>query len=76
MEIEDFIDSIKNKEDFTKFIGLLRDDYKNNKNDWESWTLEDYLEALEALCDSTKDIDDKPSWKDFALILWNATVYE
>jgi hypothetical protein len=76
MSIEEYIELIETKKDFTMFLRLLAEDFKNNKDEWESWTLEGYLEAVEALCHTSKDIDEKPSWKNFAIILWSATVYE
>jgi hypothetical protein len=77
--------TIKTKEDFTFFLELLLNDYKQNNDDWENKTLINFLEALHAYSNdlegfySNNDITfdkNNPSWKNFAQILLGAKVYE
>lgn len=84
VDVHDFIDNIKNRKDFIRFISLLREDYEKHNIEWENPNLDRYLEALEA---SATDIDgasknlDKtfpkqPSWKLMAELLLMAAYYE
>jgi hypothetical protein len=45
---------IISKKDFVDFLLILRDDLKNNSQDWENITLEDFLDGMIAF---TQDID-------------------
>lgn len=84
MDIYEFIDKIQTREDFIKFVTLLRKDFSQNQEEWENPTLERYLEGLEQ---SAEDIDGKylnrnenfpvqPSWKLLAELLLMAAYYE
>ncbi len=71
-------DHIKNRRDFEKFLELLYEDFKNNKNDWENLTLDHFLESLYASNQDTTDKQnlEQPTWKLFADLLLTAKVYE
>ena len=76
---------VTDRQTFTKFLDLLRQDYLNNIESWENKTLPDFLEALSAY---TEDIQgyydnmkqnvnaDRPDWQTFADIFKGATIYE
>lgn len=84
MNINDKIDNVKDRKDLIEFMGLLRKDFANNKDNWENADLDSFLEAMEAW---TTDMDgyyinkgevmpDKPTWQMIADILYAATIYE
>ncbi len=84
-KISEVIEKLHSKDDFSKFLDLLHQDYKINKSLWENADLEDFLEALsvysrdvEGYYNNLKiNIDPKqPSWRLFADILLGARVYE
>ena len=55
----------------------LRDDFHANPDAWQNHTLDDYLEAIEAWLEATKDrAPEQPSW-DFVLGLFEVgRIYE
>lgn len=85
MDVHELSNSIESKKDFESFLAHLLADFKNNANDWENNTLENFLEALHAY---TKDVEgyyknmnipfdeNNLSWKIFAQLLLGAKVYE
>ncbi len=84
MEAHELIDNIKTKEDFIKFLHYLKEDYKNNRNEWENPDLSRYLDAItaftEAIEQSYKNNDIKmeelSKWRIFADILYAGKIYE
>ncbi|MFB3387713.1 hypothetical protein [Flavobacterium sp. LAR06] len=81
--INDF--NVTNRESFVEFIDLLREDFLQNSESWESKTLPDFLEVLSSYAegiqgyyDNTKqNINaDKPDWKTFSDIFKGARIYE
>lgn len=85
MTIYEFVETIKTKADFDKFLFMLYEDFEVNGQGWENNTLKLYLETLSQY---SKDIPgyyqnmneqvdlERPSWKMFAHILLGATIYE
>jgi hypothetical protein len=76
---------VTDRQDFIKFLHLLREDFLNNKSDWENSDMASFLEALSAYAkdlqgyynNSERKIDaDMPSWQAFADILLGAKIYE
>lgn len=73
------------KQEFIQFIGNLKTDFIQNKEQWENKTIEDYLEAMTRY---VEDIDgyyentnqkinlEKVDWKVFADILKGSSIYE
>lgn len=88
MNLEDFVETIRSKEDFDQFLLLLCDDYKRSENSddkWENRSLERYLQSIQQATVSIENYyrfnkisfnPDKPGWKIFAEILLMAKVYE
>ncbi len=74
MNIYEFANEIKTRKDFEKFLRLLIDDYRNNKDSWENDRLDFYLEGLYGY--NYEAEEEEPSWKLFAEILLAAKVYE
>ena len=84
VDFEKIIESIKSKDDFTEFVGILMQDFQNNKDEWENKTLDTYLQAIQHY---TEDLDgyyisqnapvpENVPWKVFAVILLAAKMYE
>lgn len=85
--MNDIVDNFKvaDRQTFIEFINLLRKDFLDNPESWESKTLPDFLEQLSAY---SQDIQgyydnmklnvnaDKPNWSTFADIFKGAKVYE
>lgn len=70
----DFIDSVKTKDDFIKFVGLLIMDYENNIEEWENVDIPSFLDALKNYTLDTES--DSPTWNYFANILMMGSNYE
>ncbi len=84
MEIYEKINNIKTKQDFIEFLGDLKEDYKNNRGDWENDSLSSYLTAIKSF---TEDCDgyyknhnikaeELSKWRIFADILYAGKIYE
>lgn len=85
MEIANEVKKIKTKEDLTKFLELVLEDFRTNKDTWENDTLDRFLSALAQF---TKDFngyrlhnplssgEEDPSWRTFGEILVAAIYYE
>ena len=78
------INNISSREDFTKFIGAMLEDFQSSPSSWENRTLGDYLDGIKSW---TEDMDGYYSnvslptpknvdWRVFATILIAATMYE
>ncbi len=84
MDVYQQLEKVKTKQELIVFIKSLRDDFKNNKDDWQNWTLESYLEAVEAwLNDSDglpmntgQKIEELSKWELVATILYVGKIYE
>jgi len=76
---------VTDRQAFINFLDLLRQDFLENRESWESKTIPDFLEALSAY---TEDIQgyydnmklninaDRPEWSTFADIFKGAKIYE
>lgn len=76
---------ITDRRTFSEFIDLLRKDFLDNPESWESKTLPDFLEALSAYAEDIQGYydnmkqnvnADKPDWSTFADIFKGAKIYE
>jgi hypothetical protein len=72
---------ISSKEDAADFIAALRDDLVNHKESWQNWTLEGYLESMEAWLRSMGDkVLEQPvqpaTWRALAEVLHAGSIYE
>ncbi len=83
MEIYGAAESVKSREDLIEFINQLRMDLKNNKNEWNNITLEDYLNAMESFVndmyehylETNQILPKQPSWENIALTLLASSMY-
>ena len=84
MKIYDYIQTIETKEDFLHFLKMFRESFAEGRSPtsqwgtaevWENDTMDRYLDALEAYSGSIR-IKDEPSWRQFAEMLYVASVHE
>jgi hypothetical protein len=76
--------SVNTKEDLSRFVAELVDDFKLNGESWENNNIADFLEAMSAwifdmdgyYLNQGLPVSDQPSWSDFARILLAAKYYE
>lgn len=76
---------IISKKDFVDFLLILRDDLKNNSQDWENITLEDFIDGMIAFTQDldgfyknvkNRDINDyNVAWEIFSDILLASRIY-
>lgn len=84
MNFNEVISKIRTKDDFIKFLNLLREDLAVNRHTWENASLHSYLEAMEGWLEdmegyysnTNQPIPIEPSWKTFADILYASKIYE
>ena len=76
---------VKTRQDFAKFLQLLKTDLEQNGDEWENKTLLDFLEAMSRYAEDIEhyykntgqDINaDIANWHIFADILKGAKIYE
>ncbi|EOO26055.1 hypothetical protein ICM_00361 [Bacillus cereus BAG1X2-3] len=48
MDVYELISDVDSKEKLLEFLFHLQKDFKENQDEWENITLEDYLESMEA----------------------------
>ncbi|WP_444921819.1 hypothetical protein ACJJID_05465 [Microbulbifer sp. CnH-101-G] len=78
------LNQIKTRDDFSKFVLDILNDYKNNSSSWENADLASFLEAIAAWADDMdgfyanqgEEIPENIHWKVFAEILYAARMYE
>ena len=83
-DLHNSFEQVDSKESFLKFIHALIKDYKNNPNDWQHITVDNYLEAIAAWTADMNGyykgmnipVPEHIDWKIFAHILMAASVYE
>jgi hypothetical protein len=85
MRLVDFVEQIKDREDFRRFLSLLLQDLAENGDKWENSTLESFLGGMGGFVGDMEGfyknrgekIDlSRPTWKVLAHALLAATVYE
>jgi hypothetical protein len=84
MKLNEFVKQIETKDDLMKFIFMLRKDLNHNVEEWENYTLDSFLEAMEGwmqdmdgyYLNTNQPLPEQPSWKMIADILMAAKYYE
>ncbi|GIM59515.1 hypothetical protein ACILDT_05440 [Capnocytophaga canis] len=76
---------VNTREDFAKFLEMLKNNLEHNPQDWENTTLPDFLDALsrytediqQYYANTNQDIDANiANWSVFADIFKGAMIYE
>lgn len=84
MQLYDYINNISNKDDFIKFLKMLKNDVLINNNEWVNNNISLYLESI---CSWIEDMNgyyknigvEKPkniNWNFIALLLYMGKIYE
>ena len=55
MDVYELISDVDSKEKLLEFLFHLQKDFKENQDEWENITLEDYLESMEAWVNDCED---------------------
>lgn len=84
MNLSNEIEKVNTKEDFLRFLELLIEDYRLEKDSWENKDLGNYLEAMYSWIEDMEGYFEyikmpapqKVDWKFFANVLIAATIYE
>ena len=81
MDITDFAEGVKTKEDFIRFLETFFHSLIKKEDDYENIDLKSFLFAMQRfLSDSNEKslvpFDFTPSWKMFAMLLIATSVYE
>lgn len=76
MKLHEQLENIKTQEDFIAFLIELQKDFKENKEDWENWTIDDYLESIAACIKDNKWNPEALDWKFLAKIFLGGKSYE
>lgn len=75
---QEYIESIKTKEDFTNFLKKLEDDFLHNSEQWANTSLNDYFESIGAWIQdySLLSLHSNINWGAIALIFYMGKIYE
>lgn len=84
MKLYEEIKNVESKDDFISFVEMLISDFKQNKDEWENQTVEDYLEGLKSWVEdmegyykNTKQpVPENINWNFFVNILYSGKIYE
>jgi hypothetical protein len=90
-DLNKLLEAVDSKETFIEFTQALKNDkideekkekiypsspYGPGANGWENSSIEMFLDAMEAFAQDSHLIDEQPSWKNFALLLYAGKFYE
>jgi hypothetical protein len=78
-ELHEQADQVVSRADFVRFVEAMRTDLKTNPDEWESLTLDDFLESLGAWVNDSAHMPtdtSKPVWWTMAQTIFAAKVYE
>ena len=74
----DFVDALKlDKIDENEIEKVKKSNpYGPGINGWQNDTIEDFLDAIHSYGQDSSEIEDEPTWKSFALLLYAGKMYE
>lgn len=79
MNLEDEVQNVNTMASFMAFVGVLRNDFVDNKNEWTNRSIDRYLDGIAGwIAEYGMSDPDKTgnTWQLFANILWAASEYE
>lgn len=80
--MRDFVEEIRSKNDFLRFLDILANDFKTNNGEWENKNIPDFLEQMGSWLEDYSecpgnDIDwDNIDYSVLARILYMGRIYE
>lgn len=83
-QLIDMLETIETRQDLSKFVLALLEDFESNKADWENSSLSDFLEAMSGWIEDMdgyyknqgQTFNENQPWKVFAEILYASKIYE
>ena len=81
LEVFDQIENVKDTDSFACFLNALAQDYKDNHDEWENWSIEDYLKSIAAWINDCEDPHgnsefEQLDFKELAKIFYVGKIYE
>lgn len=82
MNLFEMVQKTTDKESFLNFLSVLKSDYANQKDEWENWSIDAYLDAVHAWVSAFQgsELDDfnwkNPDWRLIAAIFYMGKIYE
>ncbi len=82
MDFPEHILKIKSKDDFIKYLDILKTNFINNSNEWENRNINDYLESISAWMKDVKNSTDQninlenPDWTLIGLLFYIGKFYK
>ncbi len=84
MEITELLDKVNTREDLIEFLHQLENDNRNNEEQWENVTIQDYLESISgwiedmdgAYFNMNLDVPHNINWNFIALLFYMGKIYE
>ncbi len=75
ISIYKYAESIETKQEFDFFLRMLIKDFTENEQDWNNYTLLEFLKGINRYCEDT-NVAEPLSWKQVAKLFLAAKVYE
>ena len=91
IDLNKLLEEVNSKESFIRFVNALKKDkideqekekinpsspYDPGVNGWENTTIDLFLDTMESYAEDSPLIEENPSWKNFALLLYAGKFYE
>ena len=84
MDVYEEIKNVKTKGDLIKFLGMLAEDKRNNLEEWENQSIENYLESIQSWIedgerfykDNSTESTENINWNFIATIFYVGKIYE
>ena len=76
MDINKSLEQVNDRESFGTFLKCLSKDFDENHDEWENWTIAEYLESISAwIKDSGEELEDI-DFRKLAEIFFVGKIYE
>jgi hypothetical protein len=81
MELFDRIENVTDTESFTSFLDALSQDFKDNHDDWQNQSIDDYLMSIASWIEDWENSHDNDEFehigfKELAKIFYVGKIYE
>lgn len=81
MAVYDQIENVTDIDSFSLFLDGLAQDYKDNHNEWQNWSIDDYLKSISAWIKDWAESHgnkefDQFDFKELAKIFYAGKIYE
>ena len=81
MAVFDQFESVTDTDSFALFLSNLAQDYKDNHNEWQNWSVDDYLKSISAWIKDWAELHGNEEFelldfKELAKIFYVGKIYE